>query len=435
VSTASLDYWLVVPAAGRGERFGAERPKQYLDIAGRSLLEWALAPFVADPRCRGIALALAAGDPFWPAVRARIAKPLHEAVGGAARSDSVRNALAALPPEAAGSDWVLVHDAARPCLARSDLDALLAAVGAAAAAAAAGGTSGDRSADRLDDNCGGLLAAALADTLKRGAAPPSATPAAAAGRHFDVASTVPRESLWRALTPQMFRLDALRAALAPAALAGRVPTDEAQAIEWSGGRAVLVPGAASNLKVTTPADLAIARALLLGAGDPAPGLRIGNGVDVHAFGPGDHVMLGGVRIAHERGIVAHSDGDVVLHALCDALLGAAGLGDIGVHFPDSDARWRGAASSLFVREVVRQVGALGFVVVNADLTVLAEAPRLGPHRAAIRANVAALLGIDPGAVNVKATTTERLGFIGRGEGLVAQASVLLRQGAPSASSA
>jgi 2-C-methyl-D-erythritol 2,4-cyclodiphosphate synthase len=154
-------------------------------------------------------------------------------------------------------------------------------------------------------------------------------------------------------------------------------------------------------------------------------MRIGFGVDVHAFGPGDHVWLGGVRVPHSRGVVAHSDGDVLLHALCDALLGAAGLGDIGQHFPDSDARWKGAASSGLLHHCVTLVRERGWAVENADLTLLAESPRVGPHRDAIRAQVAAALGVAVDAVNVKATTTERLGFLGRGEGLAAQAAVLL----------
>ena len=157
-------------------------------------------------------------------------------------------------------------------------------------------------------------------------------------------------------------------------------------------------------------------------------IRVGSGIDVHAFGPGDHVMLGGVRIAHGRGVVAHSDGDVILHALCDALLGAAGLGDIGMHFPDSDPRWRGVASAGFVETVVRMLAEAGWRCINADVSLLAQAPRIGPYRDAIRARIAALLVLEPGAVNVKATTTEALGFVGRAEGLMAQATVLSSAG-------
>jgi 2-C-methyl-D-erythritol 2,4-cyclodiphosphate synthase len=156
-------------------------------------------------------------------------------------------------------------------------------------------------------------------------------------------------------------------------------------------------------------------------------IRVGSGIDVHAFGPGDHVMLGGVRVPHSQGVVAHSDGDVILHALCDALLGAAGLGDIGMHFPDSDPRWRGVASAGFVEAVLQSLGEAGWKCVNADISLLAQAPRIGPYRDAIRARVAALLQVEADAVNVKATTTEALGFVGRSEGLVAQATVLVER--------
>jgi 2-C-methyl-D-erythritol 2,4-cyclodiphosphate synthase len=159
-------------------------------------------------------------------------------------------------------------------------------------------------------------------------------------------------------------------------------------------------------------------------------MRVGSGFDVHGFGPGDHVMLGGVKVPHERGVVAHSDGDVLLHALCDALLGAAGLGDIGQHFKDSDPRWRGADSAQFVTTVVGMLRGRSFVVVNADLTLIAQAPRLAPHREAIRSRIAQLLGLEPARVNLKATTTEGLGFLGRAEGIAAQAVVLLKSGEP-----
>jgi 2-C-methyl-D-erythritol 4-phosphate cytidylyltransferase/2-C-methyl-D-erythritol 2,4-cyclodiphosphate synthase len=400
-----LRYWLVVPAAGTGQRFGADRPKQYLQIAGRSLLEWSVSEFAQDPRCAGVVLALATGDPCWPAIRARLALRVIEAPGGAQRCDSVRNALATLQPHAAAGDWVLVHDAARPCVTRGEIDALIDAA--------------------QGHPCGGLLAVPLADTLKRqgGASQPDAQPAAHGGRAGPaVEATVPREGLWRALTPQMFRLDALRDALEQAARARRVPTDEAQAMEWAGGSPLLVPGALSNVKVTTATDLGLARSILHSR---LPQMRIGSGIDIHAFGPGDHVMIGGVRIAHTHGVVAHSDGDVVLHALCDALLGAAALGDIGQHFPDSDARWRGAPSSRFVQAAMEMLAGRGLRVVNADVTLLAQAPRIGAHRAAIAGRVAELLSLSIDAVNIKATTTEGLGFVGRGEGLVAQATVLV----------
>jgi len=395
-----MKYWLVMPAAGSGQRFGATRPKQYAGLLGRTVIEWALAPFLADPRCAQAIVVIAAGDRAWPGVAARLpVERLATAIGGAERSESVRRGLAALEGRARPEDWVLVHDAARPCLDPQDLERLLAAVSA--------------------QGSGGLLAARAADTLKASA--DAGAPAAA--------QTLDRSHLWRALTPQMFRFGALCAALDSAHAAGRLPTDEAQALEWRGERPLLVEGTATNLKLTAGEDLALAAAILK-ARAPASGegtMRIGSGMDVHAFGPGDHLMLGGVRVPHGAGVVAHSDGDVVLHALCDALLGAAGLGDIGQHFADSDPRWKGADSRQFVTTVLSMLRERSLEVVNVDLTVLAQAPRIAPHRATIRSAIAALLSLPEERVNLKATTTEGLGFLGRAEGVAAQATVLLRE--------
>lgn len=245
-----MRYWLAIPAAGAGRRFGAAGlPKQYQRIAGRSMLEWACSAFAGDQRCAGAVFALAQGDEHWPAARQALAaaglRNILEAPGGAQRADSVRSALRVLATQAAPRDLVLVHDAARPCLERVDLDALLAA------------------AAQSDD--GALLAAPLADTLKRGepaAAGASAGASAAVSAGARVAETLPREQLWRALTPQAAPLATLSAALEHAAGQGRIPTDEAQALEWMGAKPRLVAGAASNLKVTTPDDLRIAQALL-----------------------------------------------------------------------------------------------------------------------------------------------------------------------------
>jgi 2-C-methyl-D-erythritol 4-phosphate cytidylyltransferase / 2-C-methyl-D-erythritol 2,4-cyclodiphosphate synthase len=388
----AMTYWAVVPAAGAGRRFGGGQPKQYARIAGRTLLEWSLQPFIDDVRCRAILVAVAADDPEWPRLPVPRDK-VETAPGGAERSDSVRSALAMLAPRARADDWVLVHDAVRPCLPRVDLDRLISQLAL--------------------HPVGGLLAVPVADTLK------SAMPG-------EGSTTVDRAGLWRALTPQMFRFGPLSRALDAAAAQGRVPTDEAQAIEWAGGTPVLVAGSAMNVKVTTADDLAVVRASL--AGEQGVAMRIGSGFDVHAFGAGDSVMLGGVRIPHTQGVVAHSDGDVVLHALCDALLGAAGLGDIGEHFRDGDPRWKGADSSGFVCAVLGMLRERSLAVVNADVTVIAQVPRLGASRPKMRERIAALLEVPPDAVNVKATTTERLGFLGRGEGIAAQAVVLLRHG-------
>ncbi|HTW37057.1 MAG TPA: 2-C-methyl-D-erythritol 4-phosphate cytidylyltransferase [Steroidobacteraceae bacterium] len=389
-----MRYWLIMPAAGSGQRFGERHPKQYADLAGRTLIEWALEPFVDDPRCISIVVALAPADSHWRRIAQRRGwARIETAAGGATRAESVRSALRVLQGRAAPTDWVLVHDAARPCLSRADLDRLL--------------------IECEPHAVGGLLVSPVADTLKQG------------GTNASIERTLDRTGLWRALTPQMFRYGALCASLDAAFAAGRSPTDESQALEWSGAQPARVAGAAHNVKVTTVEDLALARALLAPEAGLERTMRIGSGVDVHAFGPGDFVMLGGVRIPHTSGVVAHSDGDVALHALCDALLGAAGLGDIGQHFRDDDPEWRGAASSRFVTSVLGMLKARGLVVANADVTVLAEAPRLARYRDEIRATIARLLEVSSDRVNVKATTTERLGFLGRREGIAAQAVVLL----------
>jgi 2-C-methyl-D-erythritol 4-phosphate cytidylyltransferase / 2-C-methyl-D-erythritol 2,4-cyclodiphosphate synthase len=395
-----------MPAAGSGSRFGAPVPKQYAELLGRTVIEWALAPFLADPQCAGIVVALAPGDARWAQVAARLPGSIVTVAGGAHRSGSVLNGLIGLGARADDRDWVLVHDAARPCLPPEDLARLLQTAAA--------------------EELGGLLAAPGADTLKF-------APAAAATR---VERTVDRTGLWRALTPQMFRCGALRTALQAAHDAGRAPTDESQALEWLGGRPRLVAGSAANLKVTTAQDLVVAAAILRSRDAASPHtsvrehtMRIGSGFDVHTFGEGEFVMLGGVRVPYGRGVIAHSDGDVILHALCDALLGAAGLGDIGQHFRDDDPQWRGADSKGFVRGVLTMLRERNLTVINADITVLAEAPRLAKHREEIRRSIAALLEVPPDCVNVKATTTEKMGFLGRGEGLAAQAVVLLNSAA------
>ena len=392
--------WAIVPAAGRGARFAASTadsaPKQYALLRGATVLEWSLRALLAEPRVHAVVVALARDDAHWPNVRPKLASPkLQTTIGGDSRQDSVMQGLEFLAQQAAADDWVLVHDAARPCLSAADLGALLDAVGAGAA--------------RPASSAGAVLAAPIVDTVKR-----------ELGDHV---TTVDRQGLWRALTPQVFAFAQLHHALKEAALAGIAVTDEAQAVERMGLRPTLVQGSPFNVKITRLADLAVASNILKMTQEMP--MRVGQGFDVHAFGEGDHVMLGGVRIAHPQGVVAHSDGDVIIHALCDAVLGALGEGDIGRHFPDSDPKYRGADSRVFLRQVAARMQAAGLRLVNADVTVLAEAPRIASHRAAMAANLAADLGVPAQLINVKATTTERLGFIGRGEGLAALASVLL----------
>jgi 2-C-methyl-D-erythritol 4-phosphate cytidylyltransferase / 2-C-methyl-D-erythritol 2,4-cyclodiphosphate synthase len=388
--------WAIVPAAGRGERFAAATPhnipKQYTQLLGSSVLEWSLRALLAEPRIHAVVVVLADGDSHWLPVAARLNSPkVLTAIGGAQRQHSVLNGLESLASRAAADDWILVHDAARPCLSSNDISAL---------------------ADALQDQSelnGAVLAARIVDTLKR-ALPGSV-------------ETVDRTGLWRALTPQVFAFAQLRRALKEAARDGVAVTDEAQAMERIGIRASLVPGSPFNIKVTRAEDLIVAADILKMR--ESSQMRVGQGMDVHAFGEGDHVVLGGVRIAHSQGVVAHSDGDVVIHALCDALLGAMGDGDIGQHFPDTDPRYRGADSRVFLRAVAERMQAARLHLVNADITVLAEAPRIAAHRSAMAVNLAADLNVSSALVNIKATTTERLGFIGRKEGLAALASVLL----------
>jgi 2-C-methyl-D-erythritol 4-phosphate cytidylyltransferase/2-C-methyl-D-erythritol 2,4-cyclodiphosphate synthase len=392
--------WAIVPAAGRGERFASaphSLPKQYTPLLGSTVLEWSLRALLAEPRIHAIVVVLAAGDGHWPQIGAKLNSPkLLTTTGGLQRQDSVMNGLEFLASRAAAEDWILVHDAARPCLSGNDISALADALE----------NQSDGAAPHV---AGAVLAAPIVDTVKREL--PSGI------------ETVDRAGLWRALTPQVFAFAPLRRALQDAARAGVAVTDEAQAMERVGVGAILVRGSPFNIKVTRADDLSLA-AEILRMGESSH-MRIGQGTDVHAFGEGDYVVLGGVRIAHAHGVVAHSDGDVVIHALCDALLGAMGDGDIGVHFPDSDQALRGADSRVFLRVVAQRMKAAGLHLVNADITVLAEAPRIAAHRGAMAANLAADLSVSSAVINIKATTTERLGFIGRKEGLAAMASVLL----------
>jgi 2-C-methyl-D-erythritol 4-phosphate cytidylyltransferase/2-C-methyl-D-erythritol 2,4-cyclodiphosphate synthase len=396
--------WAVVPAAGRGLRFDPTNltgPKQYAPLAGATVLEWSLAALLAEPRVEGIVVAVAADDTRWAEIAGSLAPQaklkIRSAIGGASRAESVLNGLRALAAQAAAQDWVLVHDAARPCLTSEDLSTLIDAV---------------QGGGRVS---GAVLSSPIVDTVRR--------------ERGGAIETVDREGLWRALTPQVFRIGELQQALGEALASGTTVTDEAQAMERLGFTARLVRGSAFNIKVTTPKDLEMAQAILKGMAvlrNSERGLmRIGQGFDVHAFGDGNHVVMGGVTIPYSKGVVAHSDGDVVIHALCDAILGALGLGDIGQHFPDTDPRYRGVDSRVFLREVYVRMNEAGLELVNADITVLAEAPRIGKYRAAMAQNLAADLGAPAQRVNIKATTTEKLGFVGRGEGLAASAAVLL----------
>lgn len=376
----------LIVAGGTGQRFGAERPKQYLDLAGKPILRRTVEAFLRHPAVSSVQLVI---DPAWRgACDAAVAGlDLPDPVsGGATRQDSVRNGLEAIAARG-GCDRVLIHDAARPLIDAATITAVIAA---------------------LDAAPGAIAAVPVADTLKRGAA-------------GAVTATIDRDGLWRAQTPQGFRfpliLDAHRAA------AGLALTDDAAVAERAGLAVALVPASEENFKVTTPDDLVRAsRVLMASLGD----VRTGSGYDVHRFTEGDFVTLCGLRVPHGQGLDGHSDADVGLHALTDALLGALAAGDIGSHFPPSDPQWRGADSATFLRHAADLVAARGGAIAHVDVTIICERPKIGPHRAAMAARVAAILGIAVDRVSVKATTTERLGFTGRGEGIAAQAVATIR---------
>jgi 2-C-methyl-D-erythritol 4-phosphate cytidylyltransferase/2-C-methyl-D-erythritol 2,4-cyclodiphosphate synthase len=367
----------VVVAGGRGSRHGGP-PKQWRPLGARSVAGHA----VAAMRRAGAARILLVHHRDDLAQAGRLAGADVTLVeGGASRSDSVRAGLEAL--EADPPDAVLIHDAARPCASAALAERVLAA---------------------LARHDGAAPALAVTDALWRGGA--------------TVDGVMPREGLWRAQTPQGFRFAPI---LAAHRAHGAGAADDVEVARRAGLAVAIVPGEEANVKVTLPGDLGRAARILEGRMD----VRMGNGFDVHAFGEGDHVMLCGVRIDHSHGLVAHSDGDVGLHALTDAILGALALGDIGTHFPPSDERWRGAASSTFLSHVCGLAAEAGFRVSNCDVTLICEAPKVGPHAGTMRSAVGRALGIAADRVSVKATTSERLGFTGRGEGIAAIATATL----------
>jgi 2-C-methyl-D-erythritol 4-phosphate cytidylyltransferase/2-C-methyl-D-erythritol 2,4-cyclodiphosphate synthase len=391
VSVAAL-----IVAAGRGVRASGaeERPKQYATIGGVPMIAKTIAAFATHPRVDDIlvvihpddeALYRAASAPYAPRLRAAVE-------GGARRQDSVRAGLEALASAAPSS--VLIHDAARPFVPAELIERVIAG---------------------LDAHQGVLPALPVTDSLKR-------------AEHGRVTESVARASLWQAQTPQGFRFDAILAAhRAAAEEPAREFSDDCGVAEWFGLDVALVGGAESNRKLTTAEDLRIANELLQNDGGRSAGtIRVASGYDVHAFGPGDAVTLCGVSIPHAKRLVGHSDADVGLHALTDALLGTIADGDIGVHFPPSDARWRGAPSELFLKHAAARIAQRGGTIVHVDITLLCEAPRIGPYRDRMRERIAAILGLDIAQVSIKATTNEGLGFIGRGEGIAATAAATVR---------
>jgi 2-C-methyl-D-erythritol 4-phosphate cytidylyltransferase/2-C-methyl-D-erythritol 2,4-cyclodiphosphate synthase len=379
----------IVVAAGRGLRAGGDRPKQFRSIAGQPAIRQCLAMFAAHREVAVVQPVIHRDDDAIYSATAAGLTLLPPAFGGTTRQASVRAGLEALVPRA--PDIVLVHDAARPFASA------------------------------------GLVSRAIAEAAKTGAAIPAlgvtdtVKIVDAAGQ---VTQTLDRASLRLVQTPQAFRFAPLIDAHRKAATAGREDfSDDAALAEWAGIKVSVFAGEPGNIKLTTAEDFARAEAMTLGAlGD----LRTGSGIDVHAFGVGDHVTLGGVRIPHERGLTGHSDADVVLHALVDAILGALAEGDIGAHFPPSDPQWRGASSDRFLAFAVERVAARGGRIAHLDLTIVCEAPKVGPQRDVMRARIAALAGIPLDRVAVKATTSEGLGFTGRGEGIAAFATATIR---------
>jgi 2-C-methyl-D-erythritol 4-phosphate cytidylyltransferase/2-C-methyl-D-erythritol 2,4-cyclodiphosphate synthase len=371
-------------AAGRGARFGADTPKQYLPLLGRPVLRHAAEALLRDGLVDRILPVCAAGE------EARVASlldglpALPPVAGGDTRQDSVRAGLEALAAGSSPPNAVLVHDAARPVVPAGTVARLVAA---------------------LETAPGAIPARRVTDTLKRGEA----------GR---IAGTVPREGLWRAQTPQAFRFPVL---LAAHRTATGEATDDAQLLEAAGEAVALVEGSESNVKITFPEDLGRVAAGLSAGLLP----RIGTGFDVHRVSPGRRMVLCGVHVPCEFGLEGHSDADVGIHALCDAIYGALAEGDIGRHFPPSEMRWKDADSAQFLRHAAGRIAARGGVLANVDVTLLCERPRIGPHRDAMQARLAELLGTEPSRVGVKATTTERLGFTGRGEGIAAQAAAMV----------
>jgi 2-C-methyl-D-erythritol 4-phosphate cytidylyltransferase/2-C-methyl-D-erythritol 2,4-cyclodiphosphate synthase len=408
VSTAAI-----IVAAGRGTRLGGPVPKQYRSLGGEMVLTRTLRTALACAELDAVLVAIhpEAGEMYAAAVAAlddpRLLPPVH---GGAERSDTVRLALEALAARA--PEVVLIHDAARPFASPALYSAL---------------------ADHARTGEGAIAAEPVVDALWRET---TDVPGAMAD------APAPRAGLWRAQTPQAFPYGALLAAHRASHHSGDPPAlppalDDAEVFRRAGGRVRLVPGEPENFKITTSADLARAEDLVAARRIPVgearmSDIRVGHGFDVHRFCPGDHVTLCGVAIPHDRGLEGHSDADVGLHALADAIYGAIGDGDIGQHFPPSDPQWKGAESHIFLRHAGERIVARGGRVANVDVTLLCERPKIGPHAAAMKARIGELLGLEPDRISIKATTMERMGFVGREEGMgaLATATVVLEASVP-----
>ncbi len=378
----------LILAGGSGSRFGGDIPKQYQALGGVAVIRRAADAFVAHPSVNHVRIVLREADRQLYDDAFSDARLMPPVTGGVSRQESARLGLESLRDVA--PDVVLIHDGARPFPDKALISRVI---------------------DGLLRYPAVLPALPVTDTIKN---------VSSDGK--TVAGTMDRSALRRAQTPQGFRYAEIVAAHAAAA-GGPERTDDAMIAEQAGLAVGLVPGSETNLKITTQDDMQIAERTLWPLNMIT---RIGTGFDVHRFCPGDHVILGGVRIAHDHGLEGHSDADAALHAITDAVLGAIGDGDIGSHFPPSDNRWRDADSAAFLRHAADLVSRRGGKIDNVDVTIICERPKIGPHRDGMRRRIAEILGVSEGAVSVKATTTETLGFTGRGEGLAAQAVAAVR---------
>lgn len=373
-------YAAIITAAGRGSRAGGGTPKQWRDLAGRSVLARALDAFAGFARV----VLVVHPDDMARAI-AEFGGRVTIVTGGETRSASVQAGLNALEGQAS---HVLIHDGARPLVSDAVISGVIEALQAGAQAAAP--------------------ALPVTDALWRGQS----------GR---VSATAPREGLFRAQTPQGFFFTQISTAHR---LHSENAADDVELALRSGMEVTITPGCENNLKITWPEDFTRAEKLLEAGMD----IRLGNGYDVHAFGPGDHVTLCGIRVAHEFGLLGHSDADVGMHALTDAIYGALAEGDIGRHFPPSDPQWKGADSAIFLRHAATLARENGFRIGNADITLICEAPKVGPHAPSMQERLGQIMDTDPGRISVKATTSEGLGFVGRREGIAAIATVTLVKG-------
>jgi 2-C-methyl-D-erythritol 4-phosphate cytidylyltransferase/2-C-methyl-D-erythritol 2,4-cyclodiphosphate synthase len=388
----SMNFHVIVAAAGRGTRFGGETPKQYQKIGQKTVLRHTLESIIS---WNGLSSVRVIIDPEHSdlyqdsVIGLDLPEPIH---GGKERNNSINNALNKLS-HLKNEDIILVHDAARPCASNADVAKLLAAL------------TGDHRA--------ATLGVAVSDTLRHAEAQ-------------DAGPIVNREGLWALQTPQAFFYGDLVKAHAQAK-PGQAYTDDTALVSEAGIAVKIVPGSRANIKITTPEDLRIAEALLL---SPAFETRTGFGYDVHAFetvaNTGRRLMLGGLHIPHPYALAGHSDADVALHALTDALLGALGEGDIGLHFPPSDSRYKDMDSAHFLKSAAEMLARRDGSILNLDLTIICEMPKITPHREAMQRRIADIAGIDISRINVKATTTEKLGFTGRGEGIAAQAVATIK---------